>query len=338
MKKLIIITFVFLFLGCEKPDLLNPTDQVSKVELQISGLNAPGDSVWYECWLMWTTGEGEDIKNVYNTLGLLNNVNGNVYSTTVDVNPGNLQQVLNLVVTMEKDTYPGYRIETTPTSVDTFKGPSTYKIIAAKVTANSGTFNVGNDVILDFNFESAQAKYILDTPTDTTDTNLKRGIWFINLDTTFTEIKDSLGAVIGIDTTIEKKNGLELPELSGDWMYEAWVIFGSDTVSIGTFINPIGADDSSKYGAGFAGGYNFPGEDFISNPPAGVSFPTDLTGVELFVTIDPIHPENGNNPFNLIPFKTTIPANAVSGQVYYMDNNTSSFPTGNYSITLTIYD
>ena len=123
-----------------------------------------------------------------------------------------------------------------------------------------------------------------------------------------------------------------------NWLYEGWIVFGSDTVSIGTFTNPIGADDSSKYGAGMAGGYQFPGEDFINNPPAGVTFPADLSGSETFITIKPPYPEESNSPFDLVPFKTVIPANSESKRAYSMENNFSSFPAGNISITVSIYN
>ena len=338
MKKIYIITFVFLSLGCQKTDLLNPADQISKIDLQISGLNAPGDSVWYECWLMWTTGKGDSTKNVFESIGLLTNNNGNVYSKSVDVNPGYLQQMLHVVITMEEDTYPGYRIESTSTSVDTFKGPSSYRIIAAKIAANSGNFNIGNDIILDYEFGIAQATFILDTPTDTTNTNLNRGIWFINLDSTFSEIKDSTGTVVGMDTVVEIKNGLELPELPKGWFYEGWIIFGSDTVSTGKFIKPFGPDSSSNYGVPLASGYNFPGEDFINNPPAGITFPTDLSGLKIFITLEVPHPANSVSPFKLIPYVSTIPINSESQKVYSMENNAESFPSGNLSIIITLYE
>jgi hypothetical protein len=338
MKKLLILSLILFGLSCEKTEILNSADQISKIEFQISGLNAPGDSVWYECWLMWKTGEGDNVKNVFESVGLLTNNSGNEYSKTINVNPGYIQKALHLVITIEEDTYPGFRLVPNATSYDTLKGPSIYKIIAAKIVANTGSFNVGNEIILDFDFETAQAKYILATPTDTTNTNLKRGLWFIALDTTYSEIKDSTGTVIGIDTTVERLNGLELPELPENWLYEGWIVFGSDTISMGTFTNPIGADDSSKYGAGMAGGYQFPGEDFINNPPPGVTFPADLSGSETFITIKPPYPKGANYPFRLIPFKTVIPASSVPKYVYSMENNVSSFPSGKLAITLSIYN
>jgi hypothetical protein len=313
MKKLIIVTIISFLLGCQKTDLLNPADQVSKIDLQISGLNALGDSAWYEAWI-----------NGY-SLGLLHNNIEKLYSLSSNVNLGYLQSALHILVTIEGDTIQG-------------NNKSIYKIIAAKITANTGKFDVGNELILDFDFKTAQANYILDTPTDTLNTNLKRGIWFINLDTTFSEIKDSTGLVVGIDTSIEKKNGLELPELPEDWLYEGWVVFGSDTVSIGTFSNPIGSDNNSNFGAGLAGGYNFPGEDFINNPPPGVIFPVDLAGLEVFITIEPTHPENAFKPFTLIPFKAIIPLNCEPEKNYLMENNVDTFPNGNLSITVSIYD
>jgi len=338
MKKIIILLLILMTWGCQKTELLDPTDQISKIEVQISGLNSPGDSVWYECWLMWQTGEGDNVKNVYESIGLLTEKSNDSYSNTFKVNPGYLQQMLNLVITMEEDTYPGYRLEPNGTSFDTVKGPSNYKIIAAKTTANSGNFDVGNEIILDFDFESAQAKYFLDTPTDTMNTNLKRGLWFVNLDSAFSEIKDSTGTVVGIDTTIKRINGLDLPELPEDWLYEGLIVFGSDTISMGTFTNPIGADDSSKYGAGMASGYKFPGEDFINNPPSGVTFPSDLSGSEVFVTIIAPHPEKANNPLTLVPFKTTIPTGSEARHIYEMENNTSTFPSGNLMISISLYN
>lgn len=342
MKKLLYIGYLLILIivaiACENTKLINPTDQVSKIDLQVTGLNTLGDSAWYECWIMWTEGEGDNIKNIYESIGLLTDYNGEVHSRSANVNLGYIQRMINLIITIEEDIVPGYRVIVTPTSTDSAKGPSSYKIIAGKVTANSSKFNVGNDLILDFDFEKSQAKYILDTPTDTLNNNPKRGIWFLNLDTTISDIEDSSGTVIGTDTTISQESGLDLPELPNGWIYEGWIIMNSDTVSIGTFVEPYGADDSSKYGAGTAGGYNFPGEDFIENPPPGIIFPTDLSGKQIFITIDAPHPATSYTPFRLIPYISTVPMNCESKTNYSMQNNSESFPNGSIIITVTIYE
>ena len=334
----LIFTFIIVFFSCQKTDLLSSTEQISQIDIHFNGLNALGDSAWYECWLMWAEGEGDNLKKYYESIGLLTNNAGTEYSISVNVNLGYIQKMLHIVTTIEKDEVPGYRVTVTPTSIDSAKGPGIYKIIAAKIAANSGVFNLGNEQILDFNFETAQARYILNTPTDTSDTNLKRGIWFVNLDTIFTEIKDTSGVVIEIDTVVSRTSGLELPELPENWFYEGWAIFGNDTVSTGRFIKPAGQDSSLNYGAGLANGYNFPGEDFINNPPQGVTFPADLSGTEVLITIKPPYPVNAYKPFTLIPFKTMIPANSQSEKVYTMQNNAASFPSGNVSISVSLYD
>lgn len=342
MKKFIYACLIFIgiiiFFSCEKTDLLNSTEQISKIDIQLSGLNALGDSAWYECWLMWTEGEGDNLRRYYESIGLLTNIGDTEYSISANVNLGYIQKLLHVVTTIEEDAVPGYRVTVTQTSIDSAKGPSSFKIIGAKVAANVGTFNIGNEQILDFDTETAQAKYVLDTPTDTSGVNLKRGIWFINLDTTFTDIKDTSGVVIGTDTIVDNTSGLELPELPTGWFYEGWVIFGNDTVSTGRFIKPFGADSSSDYGAGLASGFNFPGEDFINNSPSGVTFPSDLSGAEVLITIKPSYPVNAYKPFTLIPFKTTIPINCEAKKVYTMQNNTATFPSGNIAITVSLYE
>jgi hypothetical protein len=342
MRKLFIsgltLYLILTLTGCQKTDLFNPEDQISHIDLQISGLHALGDSAWYECWVMWTEGEEDTLKKYYESIGLVTKNDGYNFWKSVDINMGYVQKMLHLVTTIEQDTVPGYRITITNTTIDSAQGPSRNKIIAAKIVANSGLFEIGNEQILDFDFETAQAHYIIDTPTDTLNTNLKRGIWFVNLDTIFTEIKDTSGIVIGMDTIVEKISGLELPELPAGWFYEGWIIFGNDTVSTGRFINPFGADNSLIYGAGLASGYNFPGEDFINNAPAGVTFPSDLSGSEVLVTITPPYPKNSLKPFTLIPFKVTIPMNCESKKVYSMENNVFSFPSGSLTLTVSLYD
>lgn len=329
---------LIVILGCEKKTILDPSDQKSYIRLEIDGLRNLGSDAWYEAWIMWTEGEGDNLRNKYSSIGLLNEKAPLQFEKSKNVNLGYLQRMLHLLITVEEDTVSGFRIVTNNNVADTLAGPSVYKIIAAKVIANNGTFNIGNELILDFNFDDAYGKYFLDTPTDTLNLNLKSGIWFADLDTTIEEIKDTLGNVIGLDTIITKQNGLNLPELPDGWLYESWIILNGDSLSMGDFSNPAGADNSLNYGAGLSGGFPFPGEDFFTNAPAGLNFPTDLSGSDVFVSIKPNHPAGSNVPFVLVPFVGTIPGNAEAQKVYSLLNNVSSFPQGTMKITVSLYE
>jgi len=87
------------------------------------------------------------------------------------------------------------------------------------------------------------------------------------------------------------------------------------------------ADYAAPYSATDAGSPPFPGEDFVMNAPAGLSFPTDLTGGLAVISIEP-QPDNSPNPFALKPLVGEIPMNAMDHNTYMMGNNSGSFLTG----------
>jgi hypothetical protein len=89
------------------------------------------------------------------------------------------------------------------------------------------------------------------------------------------------------------------------------------------------ADDAAPY-SGPSAGPAFPGEDFLFNAPAGLTFPTDLAGGTGVISIEP-DPDNSTAPFTLKPLVGDIPANAVDHTPYDMTNNAASFPTGTAS-------
>ena len=54
----------------------------------------------------------------------------------------------------------------------------------------------------------------------------------------------------------------------------------------------------------------FPGEDYIQNAPNGLTFPTDLKGATIVISVEPV-PDNSTNPFTLKPLAHVVPANAA---------------------------
>jgi hypothetical protein len=75
----------------------------------------------------------------------------------------------------------------------------------------------------------------------------------------------------------------------------------------------------------------FPGEDFLMNAPAGVTFPTDLSGATAVISIEP-RMDDDPAPFMFKPLVGAIPASAVDHVVYDLNDRTSTLPTGTVTI------
>jgi|GEM_PF-3347171 len=114
--------------------------------------------------------------------------------------------------------------------------------------------------------EFAIASFI--TPTDTDTSNELSGVWFLAGDFT-----PSL---------------FSLPLPPPGWIYEGWAIRGATALSTGQFADYTAADDGNPYSSNEVAPPDAPGEDFLMNPPPGVTFPFTFTqGDEVAVTVEP---------------------------------------------------
>jgi hypothetical protein len=156
-------------------------------------------------------------------------------------------------------------------------------------------------------FTQASGQYILATPTDggmNTDEN--SGVWWL----------DPSGPTAT----------LNLPTLPEGWLYEGWAVINGVPVSTGTFASVTGSDNSAIY-SGTAAGPPFPGEDFLINAPAGLSFPVDLSGANVVISVEPF-PDNSPAPFTLKPLVAQVPNSAMTHTLLGMDNNAMNSPAG----------
>ncbi len=313
MKRIILtISLVFMILtGCEKNDILSSEKQISAVELNISGLQDLGDSAWYELWLVGASGT--------NSVGVFSvDQQGLLSQNRFEMNLGYLQEAMEFLLTVEEDDVPGMRFTETlllPDSliiVDTLLTESIYLIASAMIQANQAPLSIGNESVLDFDFTQAAGTYMLATPTDTMVTETS-GIWFVN---------DTSAAMDS------KMAGLTLPKVPARWTYEGWVVFNGTPVSTGQFSNPMAADRQALYsGDSLAWGYGFPGEDFIKDDLlTGITFPADLSGKQVYITLTPPHPANANVPFTLTVLNATVPAGGQADMVYEMNQAIRSEP------------
>lgn len=178
-------------------------------------------------------------------------------------------------------------------TVDNDPGPAATKILAGDFSGNSATVN-SSGIVADFG--SATGTYILATPTDMDNMNEESGVWFLD---------NSSGSPM---------TGLNLPTLSDGWKYEGWAVMNGMPISTGTFTDPAMADDNaatSMFKGDSGNGPNYPGEDYLQNAPAGLTFPTDLKGSTIVISVEP-YPDNSPNPFTLKPLAHMVPSNAMN--------------------------
>lgn len=180
-----------------------------------------------------------------------------------------------------------------------------------------GVAGLGQDtwLSLQIDLSDMSGRYFLATPSDDVPDNEMSGVWFA----------DYAGG--------SPVQGLDIPQAPEGWDYEAWAVFGDDTLSTGKFYYAAIADTLNPYG-GITGNYGFPGQDFLQNAPDGLSFPTDLSGIPVFVTLEPWN-EYDLEPSSPFPFRlleATIPLDAVPHTTYAMTSLYASLPGGTATV------
>jgi hypothetical protein len=124
--------------------------------------------------------------------------------------------------------------------------------------------------------------------------------------------------------------GLTLPTLPAGWMYEGWAVVNGRPLTTGRFLNARAADNAAPYSGPLAGP-PFPGEDYLRNAPTGVTFPLDLRGATVAITVEP-EPDDGPGPFAFKPLLGTVSATAVDRVTYTLPNRAATLATGSATI------
>lgn len=265
------------------------------LNLNISGLEDLGPDYTYEGWII---------------------VNGEAVTTgTFDVNgSGDLSQT-SFVIDREDLEGASTFVLTIEPVPDADPAPSKVHILAGNITGGSASLGVEHPAALGDDFLSSQGNYILATPTNTSSDDENSGIWFLD---------NSSGS---------PQAGLTLPTLPEGWIYEGWVVVNGQPVTTGKFSSVTGADDAAPF-SGAQQGPPFPGEDFLQNAPAGLTFPVDLSNGKAVISIEPV-PDNSAAPFVLKPLLGDIPDNAAVHSVYSMNNIASGTnPSGSVNISI----
>ncbi|WP_298896546.1 anti-sigma factor [uncultured Psychroserpens sp.] len=191
-------------------------------------------------------------------------------------------------------------------AVDPDPAPADTKVLRGEFTGNSATVNTG----LIGDFSSASGMFFLRTPTDETGTN---------------NMNDEYGVWFGTPGMPPTPN-FNLPVLPAGWAYEGWVVGDSGPLSTGTFTEFDAADDSAPFSGTAQSGPPVPGEDFFMNAPAGETFPLDIRGRTVVISVEPV-PDDSPAPFAIKPLVGTA-GNETAPATHSFGQNLSSLPTG----------
>ena len=282
---------VVTFTGCKDDD----TDEVPQaattknLNLNFTGLEDLGPDYKYEGWIIV---DGAPVSAGLFTV----DATGTPSQTSFALPIADLDAATKYVLTIEP-------------SPDSDPAPSKVHILAGAFSGTDATLTVGDDAALGTDFSTASGKYILATPTDgDMTTNEASGVWFLDPDT-------------------GPSAGLTIPTLPDGWAYEGWAVIDGMPVSTGTFTSAAGADASAPF-SGMNPAPPFPGEDFLVNAPSGLTFPTNLSGATIVISVEPV-PDNSTAPFLLKPIIHMVTDMAPTHTAIDMNNNSASTnPTG----------
>lgn len=223
--------------------------------------------------------------------------NGRLSQTTFEVE--NLQEATTFVLTIE------------PTN-DPDPAPSAVHILGGDFSGSAANVTIGHSTALGTTLSDASGGFILATPTDMDDTNEASGVWFLD---------NSSGA---------PATGLSLPTLPEGWIYEGWAVVNGQPLTTGKFRSAMGADLAAPY-SGPLNNPPFPGEDFLTNAPAGLSFPVDLRQGTIVISVEPV-PDNSPAPFTLKPLTKMVDAGSDVHSFIGLNNaNGQGNPVGSVS-------
>ena len=295
-----IVLFFMLYSDCgKKTEILSPDQQVTRLQFSLDGVNDPGSDAKYSMWAAYDSAKVPLTKFIGD---FTIDGQGNATPNAFDVKLGTVQKTTTFVTSVE-------HADSTPQEA------STYKILAAKLVANSGTFAVGDEYLLDFDESMATGSYQV---IQANGSDSVKGIWFMIGDTA-------------------KEAGLGLPEAAAGWTYAGYVRINGSTYSTGDFYNPAAPDAGNPYNLSLPT-FPFPGENYEINPADSTKLNLDLRGAQVMIKITPPLPSFAETPYDLIMFEGTIPLDATENVIYQLDNTSESFPHGNAQLIIKMFE
>lgn len=200
-----------------------------------------------------------------------------------------LRKTISLLITIETNA----EVTESPAGMQILSGTFIEGVASLTVPVASSIFN-------------ASGTLRVFTPTDGPDTNERSGVWGV---------------------TASGEPSLRLPITTAALQYETFIDVGGRSLPVGRFEAPDDADDANAYSSTLFAAPERPGEDLLLNAPEGLSFPVDLSGARVSISL-----EGRFNDFvqqsQLIVLEGYLPVGLQGGESVELFNLTASFPSG----------
>jgi len=250
-----IIAVLYLFPGC-KDEVTKTIDSSNNSSISVSLTNLPAlnDSLIYKAWIYFSETINPKPLRLYTFRQTTDNA---AVQFSFSANASVIAAAKYIVVTIEsaKDSLN-----------DTL--PSVSKILSGSFQVNAALLSTGHPFSISLNLTTMGGTFRLLTPNITN--NDTSGIWFVDIDST--------------NSYVPSLNISGQTDTSG-WRYVILVTQNSQTFSLGSFIDPLGACDDSTYSGTLP--IRFPGQNLVQNAPAGLTFPISLAGAEVSIYVKP---------------------------------------------------
>lgn len=301
MRYLPFLLALLVFAGCDSTSSSDEPANRFRITLDVDGLVPLQNAYTYQVWAMVdNTPVGSTVFNINENGQFVNNL-GQIVSRTVSMS-GNVAGATTVMVTINGKTDAG-------------TVPSSRVLLAGDVTNGVVTLRADHPLALGAGISgSLTGAFQLATPSDTDPNNETEGIWF----------GTGQGSLL--------QPALDVPELPSAWIYEGWVVLSDGTrLSTGKFSRGDRFDESNPYG--FPEVPFVPGEDFLMEAPAGVTFPLDFGGASVFITIELAADDDPTTPFPIRILEGTVPGAPQPRTPYPMQQHTFA-PGGSAEFSL----
>ena len=289
MKKLFYSLLIMAIAFTACDDDDGDDNMTGDLTLNFSGLEALGDGFAYEGWLIV---DGSPVST--GTFSV--NADGSLSQSSFSVALGDLDNASTFVLSIEP-------------SPDSDPDPAATKILMGDFS--NGSASLTTSIVGDFS--NAAGSFFLRTPTDESGENNgndQYGIWFG-------------------DPGAPPTPNFVLPTLPEGWAYEGWVVGEEGPLTTGTFTEFNMADNNDPFSEMTQAGPPVPGEDYFLNAPMGETFPLDLRGRTVVISVEPV-PDDSSAPFAMKPLVGTA-GQETAPATHDLGMNLESLPTGTAS-------
>lgn len=289
MRNVLPLAALLLLSACDSGSAVEEVPQYFQAQILLEGMPSLEGGAAYEAWARVSGGWQSVARFNYDDQGRLIDESGRLRANTF-VSEFDLQPATEFLVSIE-----GRR--------DTDLEPSSTRILQGPVVGSGATVSFANALA---DLSGVVTNYTIGTPTDSDPANESFGFW--------------------LGTPGNYAPAMIAPTLGDGWVYELWAELSVGPVSLGRFTSPSERDSAAPF-SNQAETFSVPGEAFVMNAPAGVTFPLDVGGLEVFITVEPEPEEIAGTPFGVRISEATIPNGVTGGEALSMSAVTT-FPTG----------